>query len=132
MTTRLSPLRSSPFNNKIYSCYVYSVRQLTIYTTSELHSQVMLFHCQSYVVSVCLKWTTHSKNMQITGIFQHIHQSMHSQACMAAKGQHFEHRDPNNNCYCLSLECKITFLLNCCIIIEQTSLVLDNICLANV
>jgi hypothetical protein len=67
-----------------------------------------------------------------TGIFQHIQQSTHSQACEAVKGQHFEHRDPNNNCYCLSLKCKTTFLLNRCIIIEQTSLVLDIISLANV
>jgi hypothetical protein len=39
MTAWLLPLQSSPFNNKIYSCYVYSVHQLSIYITSQLHKQ---------------------------------------------------------------------------------------------
>jgi hypothetical protein len=38
--------------------------------------------------------------------FQRIRQAMHRQAeaCVAVQGQHFEHPNASNNCYCLSLE----------------------------
>jgi hypothetical protein len=84
-----------------FDVFLWEHQDNLMYSSAVVIAEELLQHFQNGCTSV----------HNTCGIFQLVHQSMHSwaEAFVAVQDQDFDYCNPNSSCYALSVECRTTF-----------------------